>query len=74
MSRPLRASTYRSYILRVWRDDTRKPWSVTLQAVRDETTHHFVDLDAMLTHLQAELVELGAARAAAQAPDHRLDE
>ncbi len=49
------ALTYRSYLLRVWRDDPQRPWRASLQSTHDEQLQHFTHLDAMFAHLLAQL-------------------
>ncbi len=53
-----RSLNYRSFLLRVWRDDTRKPWRVSLQTVHDEQLHHFTNLEAMYAHLLAQMSDV----------------
>ena len=48
-------STYRSYLLRLWRDNPRAPWQASLQSTATEQIYYFVDVDQMWAFLKAKL-------------------
>ena len=55
MPRQTRSLNYRSYLLRVWRDDSQKAWRASLQSTHDEQLNHFVNLEALYVHLLTQL-------------------
>ena len=49
---------YHSYLLRVWRDESRGIWHASLQSTGTKNTHHFSDVESLVHFL------------AVQQPDH----
>lgn len=56
MNRP---SNYRSYMLRMWRDDPRAAWQASLQSTATEKVYYFPDLEHMWAFLQVVMVGRG---------------
>jgi hypothetical protein len=47
--------THMSYLLRIWRSDTRSPWHVmVVDVARPDEHQHFATLDALLAFLFAQ--------------------
>ena len=42
---------YQSYLLRVWRDDTRSIWHASLQSTATKQILHFADVQSLLQFL-----------------------
>jgi hypothetical protein len=42
---------YQSYLLRVWRDETRGLWRASLQNTATKRIYHFADADKLLAFL-----------------------
>jgi hypothetical protein len=47
--------TYRSYLLRLWRDGEQAPWRASLQSTRTGSVHRFSDLMALWAFLETQL-------------------
>lgn len=52
--KPKRAN-YKSYLLRLWREEGRSQWHASLQSTATEQTMHFADLAILLAFLEEEL-------------------
>lgn len=50
--------TYRSYLLRFWREGADGPWRILLVNSEDGSRRGFADLDHLVAHLQAQLEQL----------------
>jgi len=50
-------ATYRSYLLRLWRENvTNAPWRASLESITQESEpRHFPNLESLVTFLLAEL-------------------
>ena len=42
---------YQSYLLRVWRDESRGIWHASLQSTVTKHIHHFADVESLLYFL-----------------------
>ena len=51
------ASTYHSYLLRLWRDTSDSPWRASLQSSADEGLQHFATADDLWAFLLAQMAE-----------------
>ncbi|MEZ4866003.1 MAG: hypothetical protein R3C14_32105 [Caldilineaceae bacterium] len=49
------ASTYQSYLLRLWRDTPNSPWRASLQSSATEALQHFATVDELWTFLMAQM-------------------
>ena len=45
---------YHSYLLRIWRDDKRRPWQASLQSTATEQLVHFAGLEALFAFLETQ--------------------
>ncbi len=45
---------YRSYLLRLWRDNPRAPWRASLQSTATGGLEHFADIDSLFAFLVAQ--------------------
>ncbi|RME81284.1 MAG: hypothetical protein D6775_13955 [Caldilineae bacterium] len=50
-------SSYHSYLLRLWRSDTRSNWRASLQSARDGTVKHFQDAEDAWDYLRRKMHE-----------------
>lgn len=48
-------ANYKSYLLRLWREDGRGQWHASLQSTATEQTMHFADLAILLAFLESEV-------------------
>jgi len=55
--------TYRSYLLRFWREGPDGPWRILLVNSEDGSRRGFADLDHLVAHLQAQLEQLDSGTA-----------
>lgn len=50
-------STYRSYLLRLWRDNTLAPWRASLQPPGQAESFAFADLESLFAFLRGQADE-----------------
>ena len=60
--------TYRSYLLRLWREGREGPWRISLRSSEGGARRGFADLDHLMAYLQSQLEQL--ERDAADANTH----
>lgn len=48
---------YHSYLLRLWRDGTRKQWCASLQSTQTEQVVHFAHFEALCAYLSEQLAD-----------------
>lgn len=49
------ASTYQSYLLRLWRDTPHSAWRASLQCTRTQAVQHFATVEACWVYLMAQI-------------------
>lgn len=59
---------YHSYLLRLWRDGSHRPWRASLHCSSTGTLHHFADISHLLAFLQ-ERTDEGEGLASVQLED-----
>ncbi len=50
-----RQPEYHAFLLRLWRDDTRRGWRVSLQSTATGQRFHFGSIDELFAYLDARL-------------------
>ena len=55
-----RPAAYRSYLLRLWRDQALDGWHASLQSTQTGQRHSFADLDSLLAFLLTQTLIDGA--------------
>ena len=49
------ASTYQSYLLRLWRDNPQAAWRASVQSTATEEVRHFATVEELWAYLMAQM-------------------